>query len=266
GSVRDTLRLDVRVSEQVAGGVSMDTNVPAVTGSSTTTFTFSLTLHNDTAEDLTFALATQAPGEGWQVTAKPSAQAQAASVTVNAGSTSTISVDANPPDTVAAGKYPVSVTATAGDRTATADLLVEITGTYTMTLTTPDQRLNANGAAGSTIVRTLTVQNTGTADLVGVALTDSAPTGWTISFDTPKVDVPAGKSQDVNASIKPSNDAIAGDYVVTFTAATQDESIRSNVDIRVTVETSLVWAVVGIGLIVVTLGGLFWVFRRYGRR
>jgi len=36
--------------------------------------------------------------------------------------------------------------------------------------------------------------------------------------------------------------------------------------VRVTVETSMQWAIVGIAIIVATLAGLFWVFQRYGRR
>jgi uncharacterized membrane protein len=62
----------------------------------------------------------------------------------------------------------------------------------------------------------------------------------------------------------PSGDAIAGDYVVSFTA-TNDQANASQ-DIRVTVETSLLWGLVGVVLIVAVLGGLYWVFRTYGRR
>ena len=37
-------------------------------------------------------------------------------------------------------------------------------------------------------------------------------------------------------------------------------------DIRVTVDTSLTWAIVGIGLVVLAFVGLGWVFNRFGRR
>ena len=37
-------------------------------------------------------------------------------------------------------------------------------------------------------------------------------------------------------------------------------------DIRVTIETSLLWGAVGVALIVLVLIGLWWTFRRFGRR
>ena len=36
--------------------------------------------------------------------------------------------------------------------------------------------------------------------------------------------------------------------------------------IRVTVETSLLWGIVGVALIILVIVGLGYVFRRYGRR
>jgi len=76
--------------------------------------------------------------------------------------------------------------------------------------------------------------------------------------------IAAGRSATVTATITPSNDAIAGDYVVTFTATGTDAN--SSADIRVTIETSPLWGFLGLGLIAVVLFGLWWVFQRYGRR
>ncbi|MGZ8528129.1 MAG: NEW3 domain-containing protein, partial [Candidatus Limnocylindrales bacterium] len=64
--------------------------------------------------------------------------------------------------------------------------------------------------------------------------------------------------------ITPSDQAIAGDYVVSFSAAASEATTSQ--DIRVTVETSLTWAIVGIALIVLVFVGLGWVFQRFGRR
>ena len=71
----------------------------------------------------------------------------------------------------------------------------------------------------------------------------------------------------VTASIVPTGDAIAGDYVITFTAASSQASqATATADLRFTVETSTLWAIVGIAVIVLTLLALGWVFRTYGRR
>jgi uncharacterized membrane protein len=69
----------------------------------------------------------------------------------------------------------------------------------------------------------------------------------------------------VTAHITPTTDAIAGDYTISF-RATSTESDNKSADIRFTVEASIVGALIGIALIAAAIGGLFWVFRRYGRR
>ena len=111
---------------------------------------------------------------------------------------------------------------------------------------------------------TLTLSNTGTADVEGAAMSATAPTGWEVTYDTPNVTVPAGGSIQVVAHVTPSSEAIAGDYVMTITAKGTEAS--SDVQIRVRVETPQLWWIVGVGLIVLTFAGLYWVFRRYGRR
>jgi uncharacterized membrane protein len=86
-----------------------------------------------------------------------------------------------------------------------------------------------------------------------------------VTFDPETLEtVAAGGSAEVIATIVPSNDAIAGDYVVTFTATSGD--VSDEIEIRITIETSPLWGFVGIGLIVAVLAGLWWVFRTYGRR
>ena len=71
---------------------------------------------------------------------------------------------------------------------------------------------------------------------------------------------------NVTAHLTPSADAIAGDYVATFKATAPSNLASASADIRVTVETSLLWGAVGVALIVVVLVGLWLTFRRFGRR
>ena len=89
---------------------------------------------------------TQSPG--WTITTKL-AQANAASTVVKAGSTTTITVTATPPDNAPAGQTKIDVTATAGTKTITGQLGVQITGSYSLTLATPNDLVSAHGPAGS---------------------------------------------------------------------------------------------------------------------
>jgi uncharacterized membrane protein len=265
GGATRTLPLQVRVEASAGGDVTLTTDFPSLQGPATQTFSFNLTLSNQTAEDQTFAVNAQGPA-GWTVNATLTGQSQAASAVVKAGSTSGVTVTATPPSGVAAGKYPIDVVATAGTRQIPGTLEIDITGSYSMTLSTPDQRLNGQGTAGQTTDLALTLANGGTAAITNVKLTSTAPSGWKITFDPATIpSLDAGKTQDVTAHVVPSSDALAGDYVVTMTA-NGDQSTTSSADIRFTVDTSLQWAVIGVALIAVVLIGLGLVFRRYGRR
>lgn len=259
-----TLGLDVKVEAQ-SGEVTLTTDTPSKKGAANATFTFSLTLTNNTPQDLTFSVDAQGP-DGWTVTAQLAGQAQVATAVVKAGSTADVSVTANPPDGATAAQYPITVTAKAGSKAVSQDLQIEITGSYSLTMSTPNQVLSNHGPAGQATTQQLTLKNGGTAPITNVALTASAPTNWKVSFDQTTIDsIAPNQTVTVTATITPSGDAIAGDYQITF-SATSDQQSSASSDIRFTVETSLVWAIIGGGLIVLVLIGLWWVFRRYGRR
>jgi uncharacterized membrane protein len=260
-----SLPLDIRVSDEAAGAVTLDTDFPSLQGAAGTTFTFNLTLRNDTAEDQTFAVTAVGP-DGWDVTATLTGQAQAASAVVEAGSTSGITVTVVAPETVEADTYPIQVRATVGDQTIDGALSVVITGTNELTLTTPDGSLSNRGASGGEITQQLVLVNDGTADLANVVISAQMPRDWSVTYDPADTiaTLAAGESTTITATVVPSNDAIAGDYVVTFSAEGGD--VSDEIEIRVTIETSPLWGFVGIGLIVAVLAGLWWVFRTYGRR
>jgi len=258
-----SLPVDIRIAEATGGGLSFTTDFPQLQGPSSTTFTFNLTLNNDSPADVTYTLNATGP-DGWQVSAKPASQSQAASATVTAGSTSAVTVTATPPSSAAAGSYPIAVQAMANGQPVNQALAVEITGEFKLDLSTPDQRLSTHGVAGSATQQQFVVQNTGSAPLTGVKLTATPPTNWKVTFDQPSVDIAANDKATVTATIVPSGDAVAGDYVISVTATA--EQANQSQDLRFTVETSTTWAIIGIGLIVITLGALGWVFRRFGRR
>jgi uncharacterized membrane protein len=189
---------------------------------------------------------------------------QAASTVVTAGSTTSINVTADPPDDAPAGQYAVHVDVTAGEQKIPGDFTVDLTGSYSMTLTTPGGLLSAHGGAGSATQQQFILTNTGTATIDNVKVAATPPTGWTVTFDQDTVSVPVDAPVTVTATITPSGEAVAGDYVVTFNA--NSDQADSSAQVRFTVETSPLWAFIGIGIIAVILLGLFYVFRTYGRR
>lgn len=267
GGASDTLTVAVRVDAAAAGDISLTTSTPALTGASDASFSFDLQFKNDTAQDVTLSVAATGPDAGWDVTATLTGETQAASTVVEAGSTQNVTVAATAPTDVTAGAYPISVTATAGERTVTADLAIQITGSYAMNLSTPNDVLSASGSAGAATTQAFEITNTGTAPLTEVKLTATPPTGWEVTFDPEAVlTIAPDATETITATITPSGEAVAGDYVVTFSGSAAEGGADATAQIRFTVETSPIWALVGLGIIVLILGGLFYVFRTYGRR
>ena len=264
GGFEARLPLSLRIADEVAGGVTLAAEFPQLQGAADLTFTFDLTLDNSTPRELRFALEAAGP-EGWVVTARPSGETQAATATVAAGSSTAITVEADPPDDAAAGPYPIQVSARAGNQQATAELEAEVTGSFAMTLTTPDERLNAAVTAGGTTPVTLLVVNDGASPLVDVELTSTPPGDWEVTFEPERVDqIPPGEAAEVVARLTPSADAVAGDYLVNVSASAGEAN--ADMELRTTVETSALWGLIGVLLIILALAGLGWVFRRYGRR
>jgi uncharacterized membrane protein len=258
------LALDVVTEEQQAGSVSMAADAPNLRGATTANFRFNLKLKNDTNTQQTFSLDTEAPA-GWTVEAKPTGDELAATAVVDAGSQTTIQVTAKAPADEAAGQYPIVVHATSGALTADAQLTVEITGSYSMTLDTSDSRLNARVSAGAPTTLNLIIQNTGTAPLTNVTLTSSPPSSWKVTFDPSPIDsIAPGDQATTVATITAAGDALAGDYVIAFSA--NSDSASDRIEVRTTVETSPIGYLIGIAILIAVGVGLFVVFQRYGRR
>ena len=90
------------------------------------------------------------------------------------------------------------------------------------------------------------------------------PTDWKFDGGDP-ISVQPGQDGTITATVTPSNQAISGDYQLTVQASS-DEKATGSVAYRVTIETPAFWGIIGIVPIVAVLGGLYWVFRTYGRR
>ena len=267
GGAEDVLPIAIRVNASAAGDLTLTTNTPELTGASDKSFKFDLQFKNDTAQDVTVSAAATGP-EGWTIDTSLTGATDAASTVVKAGSTQSISVTAKPAEGTAADTYPIKVTATAGDRSVEADVSVAVTGSYSMELSTPNDRLSASGSAGSATTMQFVVRNTGTAAITAVKVEGTPPSGWDVALE-PADGVPSiepNQTGTLTATITPNRDAVAGDYVVNFKATSTEDTTGANAQIRFTVEASLIWALVGVVLIALILGALYYVFRTYGRR
>lgn len=259
-----TLPLDIKIEANAEGEITVTPDFTALRGPANQSFTFNLTIANQTPEDVSYTATGEGPA-GWAVDVTLTGQAQAVSGTAKAGGSSNVAVKVTPADNADASTFKVAVVATVAGKQYPIELGIVITGSYSLQVSTPTQVLSVNGPAGSVTEQVFTLTNTGTAPITDVTTSATLPTNWKAEYDPPTIaSLEPNVPQNVTVKITPASDAISGDYSLTVTA--RGAEANDSAEIRFTLEASLVGALIGAGLIVVFIGGLFWVFRRYGRR
>lgn len=263
--VSDTLDLVVTVSRDEALQSTFTSEYPEQQGASGTTFKFDTTIVNNRATAQSYSLSADAP-EGWQVTFTPSGEsANVASLNVEPESSQGLTVTVTPSENVEKGDYSIPVSAISSEDSLSTDLAVSITGTYDVSLSTPDGRLSLDAYAEKESKVTLSVTNNGNVDLTNLNLTSSAPSDWEVTFSESTIDtLEAGATKEITATIKPAQNVITGDYVTTLSIRNDEAS--SSADFRVSVKTSTTWGIVAIVIVAVLVIALGTIFKKFGRR
>lgn len=263
-SQRSTMDLTLVVQAKLPPRLVFDVDLPSVRGAPDSTFRFSTTLKNEGDSDLSTNLLAKAP-DGWTVTFRSAGQ-EVTSLPVQASGSESISVEVQAPEGVQLGSFPIYVTAEGGDVKAETTLTAEVVGQPQVALTTPDGRLSGQATLGQSTPFTLVVRNTGSAPAKKITMSATPPTGWTVDFQPASIETLApGAELEVTATMRPADQAIAGDYVVSFSARPEEGRSVSS-DFRVTVLTSTLWGVIGIVLIAVAVGVVGLAVARFGRR
>lgn len=257
------LPLAVEITEKGTYQTELTTDQANLQGHADSSFSYTVNLQNRTAEKQNYALNAEAK-PGWDVKFTASGN-QVSSVEVEPGASQTVTVDVKPPAEVTKGSYTIPITAS--NRTTSSNLNLEavITGTYGMELTTPKGLLSTSINHGGTKTVELVVKNTGTADLSDINLSSEAPAEWEVSFNPKTVEtLAAGDSTTVEAKIKASDKAIAGDYAAVMKASAAETN--ADAEFRIAVKGSVLWGWIGALIIAAIIAGIFLMIRKYGRR
>ncbi|MGC8836902.1 MAG: NEW3 domain-containing protein [Anaerolineae bacterium] len=256
--------LEIVVKEKAPSRLSFDTDLPIVTGSPNTTFRFTATLKNEGDEDLMVNLTSEVPS-GFGATFRVGGQ-ETTSFPLEANQSKTVSIEVKGYSNPAAGDYPITVRADAGNASASLTLTVRVTGNPDLKISAPNGRLSADAYAGKETTVKVLISNEGSAPARGVRLSSSTPANWTVEFDPKEIaEIPAGQEVEVTAKVRPAEKAVAGDYMVTVRASTEGTATES-ADFRITVRTSTLWGVVGVALIAIAVGVVALAVMRFGRR
>jgi len=209
--------------------------------------------------------------EGWFAAATPQYQKETeiTAVKLKNATEENLRVVAIPLVQVEPGEYDIKVTIKSNIEDdpleGSAEFKAIVTSTYEMDLKTKTGRLSTDVTSGKDNHYKLIIKNNGSANIENITLTSSEPEGWKISFDTDEIEVlEAGQELEIDANIGPADKAIAGDYMVSFRASS--DNAEDDIELRITVETPTIWGILGIAIIVIVIIGVAIIFARLGRR
>jgi uncharacterized repeat protein (TIGR01451 family) len=259
------LPLTLTVGTEAPAKLSIKSRLPSLRGTPRSAFEYTVTVGNDSGKDLTVALSAQGPANFQTTFTEGFGSNEISSIPIEAGQTKDIKVKVTPPRDVKAGDYPVLVKVASEGATAELRVTLQVSGQGRIALSTKDGRLSGEAEVGKASTYTLVLSNDGTAPIEEVEMSGTVPTNWKVEFNPKTIpSLAPGEKKDVAVVVTPADKAIAGDYVASFRANGRGES--ASADFRITVTTSTLWGIVGVGIIAVALLVLLGAVARFGRR
>jgi uncharacterized membrane protein len=265
GSTNAELPIAVTLAKDLPAKLTLTPQLPELRGTSKSSFEYQLGIKNDSGKKLTVSLSAQAPQNFDASFTEQYGSQELNAVPIDPGQTKDVKLKVRPPNTAAAGSYKVEARVGAEDASATTVLTLDITGQPKLDISGREGLVSTRASAGKETTVPVVITNTGTAPADDVELSGSAPSGWKITFDPKTVDrIAPNENKEVQALITPTEKAIAGDYVTTIRASARGESASST--FRVTVTTSTIWGIAGVGIIGIALLVMVGAVARFGRR
>ena len=264
-SAKSDLPIAISLAAPLAAKLTAIPKFPVLKGSPKSSFDFNVTVKNESGSDMLVNLSADAP-PGFTTTFKEGYGTQElTSLPFKAGESKDLSVSIKPAPNAPAGEVAVLVHAVGDKAQAETRLRLDIAGQPSLSLSGEDGRLSGNAYAGQEKSFPLVLHNSGTASATNIALSASPPSGWKVTFDPKQIpEVPVDADQKINVLITPGPKALAGDYMVTLTAAGTGQS--QSAEYRVSVTTSTLWGLTGVGVIGAALLVLVGAVGRFGRR
>jgi uncharacterized membrane protein len=228
-----------------------------------TTFNYNTKLKNVAPVSRVFQLSAGLPA-GWNANFKVDGMS-VTSVNIDSGRTADINLEIVPTLDTKPGKYAIPVTALVGNDSLKLNLEAVIKGTYGVTLTTPTGKLSEEVTEGSTKELQVVIKNTGTIPLDNLELTAQNPSQWQLTFAPTKIlHLEAGADTTITATLQVPDKTLAGDYMTNVTV--RNNNANAKADFRITVKTSVLTGWLGLVIILIALGAVYFLIRKYGRR
>ena len=245
--------------------IILSTSYPVLQGPTDAKFEFSVEVNNKMDKEAVFNLMAKGPKD-WEVNFKPSYETKyISSIQIKENQTKTVSVEVKPSLRSQAGEYPIDIVVGAGDHKVGTKLMVVLTGIYDLDVGTPTGLLSLSAQRGKTANLSIFVKNSGSAENHNISFQSLKPENWEVKFSPERIDsIKPGDLAQVEVSITPAEQALVGDYAVGINV--QGEKKSKNIELRVSVKSSPIWAWIGIIVILFVIAGLCLLFIFLGRR
>ncbi|MDV2482147.1 PEGA domain-containing protein [Methanoculleus sp. Wushi-C6] len=227
---------------------------------------YEMTLKNAGRNDDTYALSVQGLAEQWYARFRESKDAaeEVSEIYIRSGEEKTLFLDLIPPYSVGVGEYNVTVLIDSSARQYEENLTLRLRGSYDMRTYAKSYRHEIN--RGDTLAFDMTVSNAGTGGtLTNIGINMSTPEGWRVTVDPASVaSLDPGERATVHVTVVPPANIVAGEYKVV--AVVKSDQAEREDEYRVVVKEQSYVAVLGLLVMAGVAAGLWYMFRKYGRR
>lgn len=262
-----SLPITVTLAKELPAKLTLAPQLTSVRGAPKSSLDYTVKVTNDSGRNLVVSLAATAPRNFETSFTESYGSQELSSVPIDGGASKDIKLKVRLPSAVDSGTYPVEMTATSGDATATTQLSLEVVGQPRLSIAGGDERVQGEVEAGKQGSIPVVITNDGTAAAENVDLSGTGPSGWKVEFEKKTIDrIAPGQPAEVNLLVTPTEKTLAGDYMATLRATSSNGGDAASTPFRLKVSTSTVWGMVGFGFIALALAVMFGAVLRFGRR
>ncbi len=227
---------------------------------------YEMTLKNAGRNDDTYTLSVLGLPEQWYARFKESSDAteEVSEIYVPSGEEKSLYLDFIPPYSVGVGEYNFTAVIGSSARQYEENLTLRLRGSYDMRTYTKSYRHDID--RGDTLTFDMTVSNAGVGGaLTNIGINMSAPQGWRVTVDPASVaSLEPGERATVQVTVVPPADIVAGEYKVVALVKSDQDEVED--EYRIVVKEQSYVAVLGLLVMAGVVAGLWYMFRKYGRR
>lgn len=216
--------------------------------------------------DDTYRLIFQGLPDRWYARYKESAAGteEIAEIFIKSGDAKTLYLEFVPPYNVETGEYDFTSIVESSTRSYEQNLTLKLRGSHDMLVYSSRYRYEVN--KGDTVSFDVSVSNRGSGgSLTNISVGVSASEGWSADV-TPKsvASLKPGDRRTFTIKVVPPADIVASDYKLSVKVKSEQVEKEDEFIIELKEQSNI--AIYGVAILVVVIVGLWYMFRKYGRR